>query len=191
MVTGDTITFTFLKLGIPGLLLLKTDIFTDERGLFSERYVSSIFKENGISDKFGQDSCSLSRKNVIRGMHYQLEPNAQGKLVCVLSGSIFDAAVDIRKGSATFGRWVGEELSAQNGKMLWIPRGFAHGFAVLEDNTIVLYKTTKEYSKIHERGIKWDDPSIGIDWPVKNPIVSAKDSLLPRLKDAEINFVFN
>ena len=124
-------------------------------------------------------------------MHYQLDPDAQGKLVMAISGEIFDVGVDIRKGSPTYGKWVGEKLSAENGLLLYLPPGFAHGFRVLSETADVLYKVTREYSPGRDRGIIWNDPEIAIDWPLANPILSAKDAHLPFLKDAEINFIFS
>ncbi len=183
--------FKFSKFKIPGPLLVESEKFTDDRGTFMERYRYSTFKASEIDVEFLQDSYSVSKNNVLRGMHYQQEPMAQGKLVGVLSGKIFDVAIDIRRGSPTFGEWIGEKLSAQNCKMLWIPSGFAHGFLALEDNTIVVYKTTAEYSKQHERGIVWNDKDIGIDWPRKKPIISERDSKFPILKDVENDLVID
>lgn len=155
-----------------------------------ETYKESSFIEKGIPARFMQDNHSMSAKGVLRGLHYQLAPAAQGKLVRVASGAIFDVAVDIRKDSPWFGKWVGAELSASNKKMLWIPEGFAHGFCALENDAQVLYKSTGEYSPAHDRGIRWDDPFIGIEWPVKSPLVSQKDAALPLLAEAEIDFIY-
>ena len=181
-------TFEFKRLEIPGVILITPKVFSDERGFFMESYKESEFKANGINFEFKQDNHSKSSKNVLRGLHYQLEPYAQGKLVRVITGKIFDVAVDIRKGSPTFGKWVSAELSEDNKKMLWIPPGFAHGFLSLEDNTNVLYKSTNEYNKESERGILWNDPEIDIKWPFDNPVLSDKDKKHPILKDADINF---
>ena len=181
-------TFEFKRLEIPGVILITPKVFSDERGFFMESYKESEFKANGINFEFKQDNHSKSSKNVLRGLHYQLEPYAQGKLVRVITGKIFDVAVDIRKGSPTFGKWVSAELSEDNKKMLWIPPGFAHGFLSLEDNTNVLYKSTNEYNKESERGISWNDPEIGIKWPINNPLLSDKDKKHPVLKNADINF---
>ena len=153
-----------------------------------ESYRESDFRANGITFDFKQDNHSKSPKNVLRGLHYQLEPYAQGKLVKVVTGRIFDVAVDIRKGSPTFGKGVSAELSEENKQILWIPPGFAHGFLSLEDNTNVLYKSTNEYNKESERGILWNDPEIGVKWPVSNPILSEKDKKHPLLNEADINF---
>jgi len=166
---------------IKDLILVKPRVFFDDRGYFLETYKKSDFVDFGICCDFVQDNYSLSKKNVIRGLHYQVAPKAQGKLVSVKRGKIIDFAVDIRKNSATFGQYVGAELSSDNHFMLWIPAGFAHGFVSLEDNTVVTYKCTNEYSKEHERGIIWNDSDIGIDWRVENPIISEKDIELERL----------
>ncbi len=183
--------FTFTKLDIPELVLIESQRFDDNRGAFSEIWKASDFKKQGIPTAFDQDNYSLSKKGVIRGLHYQLEPMEQGKIVRVLSGRVWDVAVDIRKGSPHFGKWSGVELTRNNNKMLWIPGGFAHGFAALEDDTLLLYKTTKEYSKAHERGILWNDSDIDVDWKVDDdPIVSDKDKALPPLKSAEYNFTY-
>ncbi len=180
--------FEFKRLEIPDVILITSKAFSDERGFFMESYKESEFKANGINFEFKQDNHSKSSKKVLRGLHYQLEPYAQGKLVRVITGKIFDVAVDIRRGSPTFGKWVSAELSEDNKKMLWIPPGFAHGFLALEDNTNVLYKSTNEYNKESERGILWNDPEIGIKWPFDNPLLSDKDKKHPVLKDADINF---
>ena len=180
--------FEFEKLEIPEVILITPKAFSDERGFFMESYKESGFKANGINFEFKQDNHSKSSKKVLRGLHYQLDPYAQGKLVRVITGKIFDVAVDIRKGSPTFGKWVSAELSEDNKKMLWIPPGFAHGFLSLEDNTNVLYKSTNEYNKESERGILWNDPEIGIKWPFNNPLLSDKDKKHPVLKDTDINF---
>jgi dTDP-4-dehydrorhamnose 3,5-epimerase len=180
--------FKFSRMEIPEVVLVEYQKFGDNRGAFSEHYKASEFRANGIAENFLQDNYSESKRGVLRGLHYQLEPMEQGKLVSVLSGRVFDVAVDIRKGSKTFGKWVGAELSAENRRMLYVPAGFAHGFLALEDNSTVLYKVTKEYSKQHERGIIWNDSAIGIKWPQLTPILSDKDAVLPKLADAEINF---
>lgn len=180
----------FIKADLPDVILIKPKVIADERGFFLESYKQSEFFENGISEEFIQDNHSKSSRGVLRGLHYQLNPKAQAKLVRCVSGAIFDVAVDIRKNSATFGKWVGYELSAENKQMLYIPGGFAHGFITLSDYAELLYKTTNEYSAIHDRGIKFDDPDIGIDWPKLDIqyILSTKDLNQPLLLDAEINF---
>jgi dTDP-4-dehydrorhamnose 3,5-epimerase len=180
--------FSFKRLTIPDLILIEPKIFLDRRGFFMESYKYNDFKEFGIMDNFVQDNLSRSYKDVIRGLHFQREPFSQGKLVQCLKGRIFDVAVDIRMGSPSFGKWVGIEISDENHLMFYIPPGFAHGFVVLSDYADVIYKCTKEYSQEYEGGIIWNDPDIDIHWPVKNPILSEKDSQLPLLKDADINF---
>ena len=182
--------FRFTKLEIPGLLLIESDKYEDERGFFTESYKHSLFSHNGIQEAYNQDNISLSRKGVLRGLHYQVVPKAQGKLVRALSGKVFDVAVDIRKGSPYFGKWAGIELSAENNRIIWIPEGFAHGFQSLEENSLVMYKTTHEYSQEHERGIIWNDPDIRIHWPIDSPFLSERDKNLPELKDAEYNFIY-
>ncbi len=151
-----------------------------------ETFKKSQFKTMGIDEDFQQDNLSVSNKHVIRGLHYQIDPKPQGKLVRVVRGAIHDVAVDIRKSSRTLGKWIKVKLSAENGNMLWIPHGFAHGFLSLEDDTIVEYKTTNEYSKDHERSIVWNDPDLAIDWGIDTPLVSSKDMEAPLFKDAEI-----
>jgi dTDP-4-dehydrorhamnose 3,5-epimerase len=177
---------------ISGLVVIEPKVFEDARGYFYESYNENTFKSAGINNHFVQDNQSKSNKGVLRGLHYQLEPFAQAKLVRVISGSVYDVAVDIRKGSPTFGQWFGEVLSAENKKQMFIPRGFAHGFLVLEDNTVFFYKCDNFYSKEHDRGIKFDDLAIGINWnfPTTDLILSDKDKNAPLLKHAEYNFVF-
>jgi dTDP-4-dehydrorhamnose 3,5-epimerase len=181
----------FIRTAIEDVILIKPKVFGDERGFFLESYKKSLFAANGIDVEFIQDNHSKSSKGVLRGLHYQLDPKAQGKLVRCVTGSVFDVAVDIRHGSPTFGKWVGFELSAENKQMLWIPAGFAHGFVTLEDGTEFLYKTTGEYAPECDRGIKYDDPAIGINWPqIGELLLSDKDKKQPLLKDADINFVY-
>lgn len=182
--------FEFTKLSIPDVILIKPTIFYDDRGFFLELYRFSDFSLNGIKREFVQDNLSFSKKNVLRGLHYQLNPFAQGKLVSVIKGSIFDVAVDIREGSPYYGRWVSQILTENDRFMLWIPEGFAHGFLSLQDNTVVLYKNTKEYEPSVDKGIIWNDPEIAINWPIKDPILSAKDSKHPLFREAEKNFLF-
>ena len=148
-----------------------------------ESYKYSEFFAFGIKERFVQDNHSRSKKGVLRGLHYQRHPKAQGKLVRVVVGEIFDVAVDLRLNSPTYGKWVGERLSAENKRMLYIPPGFAHGFCVLSEEAEVLYKTTEEYSPDHDAGIIWNDPEIGIDWPIERPILSPKDAALPMLRE--------
>ncbi len=177
----------FIQTKLAGVVLIKPRVFADERGFFYESYNKSLFVANGIFDEFIQDNHSKSNKGVLRGLHYQLNPHAQGKLVRCISGAVFDVAVDIRRGSPTFAQWVGYELSAANKYMLWLPSGFAHGFVTLQDNSEFVYKTTAEYAPEYDRGIKYDDPAIGIVWPnlAGEFILSPKDRLQPELKLAE------
>lgn len=177
---------------IPDVVIIKPKVFTDHRGYFFESYNVDAFKKMGIEINFVQDNESYSRKNVIRGLHYQLSPYSQTKLVRVVAGRIFDVAVDIRKNSPTFGQYVGIELSDDNKYQLLIPKGFAHGFAVLSDFAIVSYKCDQYYNPEADRGIRYNDPEIGIDWkiPMEQAVVSAKDNVHPAMKDAELNFVF-
>lgn len=164
---------------IPGLVVFEPDVFADDRGAFFESYNEVAFRDaTGFTGAFVQDNHSVSRRNVLRGLHYQLEPWAQGKLVRVVAGAVFDVAVDIRAGSPTMGRWAGLEISAENRRQLWIPPGFAHGFLSLSDDTEFLYKTTAPWHRDSERTIRWDDPDLGIDWPLDGtaPILSAKDA---------------
>ena len=171
---------------LPGVLLLEPKVFGDARGFFMESWNRQTFAALGLDLDFVQDNHSRSAKGVLRGLHYQLnEP--QGKLVRVVSGAVFDVAVDVRKSSPHFGQWVGSELSADNHRMLWIPPGFAHGFLVLSEVADFLYKTTAYYAPQWDRGIRWDDPQIGVQWPLEGaPTLSAKDQIQPLLKDAEV-----
>jgi len=182
--------FDFRTLAIPGLVLIEPKTYGDERGAFLETYKHSDFVRSGIPEHFVQDNYSRSIRGVLRGLHYQLDPKAQGKLVRCVLGRIFDVAVDIRKGSPTYGRWEGKELSGENGLMLFIPAGFAHGFLTLSDTAEVLYKCTEEYSPAHDRGIIWNDRDINIPWEVSEPLLSDKDRLHPRLRDADNNFLY-
>jgi len=174
---------------LPGVKLIEPVVFEDSRGFFMESYNFRKFGELGISVTFVQDNHSLSKdKGVLRGLHYQLNPMAQSKLVRVTAGAIFDVVVDIRQGSPTYGQWESFVLSAENKLQLFVPRGFAHGFCTLEPNTEVLYKVDNYYSPEHDRGIAWNDPALGIPWPVEHPILSEKDARHPRLAEAENNF---
>lgn len=178
--------FEFEKTYIEDLLIVKPKTFSDSRGFFREMFKSSDFK-NFIVGKFVQDNFSYSVKNVIRGLHFQRPPKEQSKLVMCLYGEIFDVAVDLRKGSPTYLKWFGINLSQSNGYMLYIPRGFAHGFAVLSESACVYYKCDEEYSSEHDWGIRYDDPSIGIEWKIHNPVLSQKDLNLPYLNDIKEN----
>jgi dTDP-4-dehydrorhamnose 3,5-epimerase len=181
--------FEFEKLEIPGLVLIKPQIFGDDRGFFLELYKHSDFVRGGILEHLVQDNYSKSAKGVLRGLHYQKVPKAQGKLVMCIKGAIFDVAVDIRKGSSHYGKWIGIELTEENKNMLYVPPGFAHGFQVQSDTAEVLYKCTNEYSPIDDRGIIWSDQDLNINWPLSSPTLSAKDEVHPRLRDADNNFV--
>jgi dTDP-4-dehydrorhamnose 3,5-epimerase len=176
-----------VQTAISDLLILEPKVFGDDRGFFFESFNQQTFQNlTGVNAQFVQDNHSKSAANVLRGLHYQIE-QAQGKLVRVTAGEVFDVAVDIRRQSATFGKWVGVHLSAENKRQLWVPPGFAHGFVVLKDNTEFLYKTTDYYAPQHERCIRWDDPAIAIEWPIAQPpILSGKDQLGLPLSQAEV-----
>tara|TARA_B100001750_G_C15378675_1_gene531244 strand:+ start:206 stop:748 length:543 start_codon:yes stop_codon:yes gene_type:complete len=177
--------FTFKQLNIPDVVLAQPKSFSDDRGFFFENFKESEFISGGIDKKFVQDNFSHSIRGVIRGLHFQKTPKAQAKLVSVLKGEIFDVAVDIRKNSPTYGKWVSEILSENNHKLLYMPEGFAHGFCVLSEDADVLYKVSNEYSPGHEDGIIWNDPKLNIDWPISKPIVSSNDSKLPLFENLE------
>ena len=179
--------FQFKRLDIPGVILVTAHSYSDDRGFFMETFKQSVFAANGIPDTFVQSNFSRSRRGVLRGLHYQKPPHAQAKLVRVLRGEVFDVAVDIRSGSPTFGRWVGAHLSADRPQMLYIPVGFAHGFCVLSGEADFAYQVTAEYAPQADAGIVWNDPDIGISWPVAEPILSPKDAQLPRLKEVDIS----
>ena len=174
-------------LSIPDVILIEPRVFADERGFFYESYNKGALREViGRDIEFVQDNHSRSVKNVLRGLHYQIS-QPQGKLVRVVSGEVYDVAIDIRKSSPTFGKWVAQILSAENKKMMWVPEGFAHGFLVISDAAEFLYKTTDYYAPQYERCIAWNDPAIGIDWPLDNePLVSAKDAVGLGLGQAEV-----
>lgn len=177
-----------IKTGINGLILIQPKINLDERGHFFESYQKLKFQEIGINADFVQDNESKSQKGVLRGLHFQCYPFAQGKLVRVINGSVVDVAVDIRRSSPTYGKWFKVLLSEHNKTMMWIPVGFAHGFVTLEDNTIFQYKCTNYYNKISERSIIWNDPDLNIDWDFGKPIVSEKDMKGGMFKDLDIYF---
>ncbi len=173
---------------IPDVLLIEPKVFGDERGFFFESFNACAFAQaTGLDLAFVQDNHSKSAKNVLRGLHYQLPPKAQGKLVRVVHGEVFDVAVDLRRSSKTFGQWVGQILSAQNKQQLWIPPGFAHGFLTLSETAEFLYKTTDYYSPEHERCLLWNDPALAIDWPLDGePILAAKDAAASSLASVEL-----
>lgn len=168
---------------IPDLLIIQPKVFEDERGYFYESYSKAVFDSNGIKADFVQDNQSLSQKGVLRGLHFQNPPFAQGKLVRVIKGAILDVAVDIRKKSATYGKHLSIELNESNKTMLWIPPGFAHGFLTLEDNTIFSYKCTNVYNKASEDTILWNDPTLDINWAISDPVLSEKDTKGKLFKD--------
>lgn len=183
-------TFTFRRLQIPDVILVEPKLLSDNRGFFFESFKESDFLKNGITEKFVQDNFSHSTRDVIRGLHYQQKPKAQAKLITVVSGKIFDVAVDIRKNSPSYGKWISEILSKDDHKLLYVPEGFAHGFCVLSQEADIFYKVSNEYSKEHERGIIWNDPTINISWPIKEPIISDKDNQSPLLKNSDSNFTY-
>lgn len=178
--------FKFTQCEINGLVVVEPKVFNDERGFFLESYKKTEFAENGIDVVFCQDNHSVSSKGVLRGLHFQRAPFAQAKLVRVVKGRVWDVAVDIRKNSPTFKRWIGVELSEENRRMFYIPEGFAHGFIALTDDVHLLYKCSNEYSPTHDAGIIWNDPEIAVQWPIDEPVLSEKDNVLPYLKDAEV-----
>jgi dTDP-4-dehydrorhamnose 3,5-epimerase len=180
--------YAFEPLPIPGVVAVATQVFADARGFFEETYTHSAFADAGIRERFVQDNHSRSRHRVLRGLHYQKRAAAQGKLVSVIRGAVYDVAVDLRLGSPTFARWVGVVLSEENHRMLYVPPGCAHGFVVLSEVADVVYKVTHEYSPAHDRGVRWDDPTIGVDWPLRDPILSEKDCQLPTLAEADLDF---
>lgn len=166
--------------------ILEPKVFGDHRGFFFESYNEKVFHQIGITEQFVQDNHSRSPQHVLRGLHYQIQ-NAQGKLVRVVSGEVFDVAVDLRKSSPTFGKWFGTILSGENKRMLWVPKGFAHGFLVLSETADFLYKTSDFYNPSQERCIAWNDPDLAIQWPIQaTPMLSQKDSQGKRFKDAEV-----
>lgn len=175
--------FEFEDTSIDGLLLVHPRIFPDERGYFLETYKQSEFLKAGIGEDFVQDNHSYSFRGVVRGLHFQNSPHAQGKLVRALNGVVWDVAVDLRKDSETFGQWKGFELDGGKGTLLYLPPGFAHGFTVLSETAHLLYKCTDEYNAASDSGVRWDDPDIGVEWPVKSPVISGKDEKLPYLKE--------
>ena len=177
--------FRFTALDLPEVVLIEPDTYPDERGFFRETYRRAAFADGPVQVDAVQVNCSRSHRGVLRGLHYQREPAGVGKLVSVLAGRVYDVAADVRPGSPTFGRWVGAELSADDGRMLSVPRGFAHGFCALADETVVMYVMTGEFSPAHDTGVRWDDPDLAIDWPVTDPVLSQKDRGLPLLSEIQ------
>jgi len=178
--------FTFEPTLLPGIVVIVPKVFADDRGFLMETYKRSAFDAAGLNAPLVQENHSRSSKGTLRGLHYQREPKAQGKLVRVVLGEIFDVAVDIRKDSPTFGRWIGVALSAANRKSIYIPPGFAHGFCVTSPEAEVIYKTTEEYAPEHEHGIRWDDPGLAIAWPIASPALSARDQRWPLLAQIDV-----
>jgi len=178
----------FIETSLQGVILVKPRVFEDPRGYFYESFNSEAFSKAGIKEDFVQDNQSLSQTGVLRGLHYQKPPFAQGKLVRVIHGAVYDVAVDIRKNSSTFGQSFGVELNADNKLMMYIPAGFAHGFATLKDQTIFSYKVTNFYNKASEDCLLWNDPALDINWPINNPLLSPKDLEGKLLKDLDSPF---
>jgi len=176
---------------LPGVIEIQSEVHGDPRGFFTEVFNTERWLPAGFPEtRFLQDNVSCSARGTLRGLHYQKDPHGQGKLVRCLQGGVFDVAVDIRRGSPTFGRWIGRTLTGSNGLALWVPAGFAHGFLVLEDQTLVLYKCDACYAPQAERSILWNDPAIGIEWPGPATSLSDKDKAAPTLANADYNFVF-
>jgi dTDP-4-dehydrorhamnose 3,5-epimerase len=182
--------FRFSPLDLPEVILIEPTVFPDNRGFFLETYKYSDFARNGIAERFVQGNESHSSRHTLRGLHYQKTPRAQGKLVRVVLGDVFDVVVDIRKGSPRYRQWSGVKLSAGNKHMLYIPPGFAHGACVVSDEASLLYMVTDEYAPDHERGVIWNDPEIAIAWPVENPVLSERDRGWPVLRAADNNFFY-
>jgi dTDP-4-dehydrorhamnose 3,5-epimerase len=178
-----------IQTDVPGVLIFEPKVYGDDRGFFCETFQVARYTAAGVTGPFVQDNLSRSSKGTLRGLHFQ-EPQAQGKLVSALQGAVYDIAVDVRRGSPYFGKWVGVELSDRNRRQLWVPPGFAHGFCVLTELADFFYKCTEYYAPEHEGVIAWNDPDLRIDWPVKTPLLSKKDAAAPRLKDAPVLPVF-
>ncbi|MBO7448256.1 dTDP-4-dehydrorhamnose 3,5-epimerase [bacterium] len=181
-----------ISLAIPDVKLIEPDVFGDNRGFFMETYRADLFKEAGIPTNFVQDNMSSSRKGVLRGLHFQKNPYSQGKLVRVVRGEVFDVAVDLRKGSPYFGKWVGDLLSEENKKSLYVPQGFAHGFCVVSDEAVFHYKCTEFYHPEAEGGLRYDDPTVNVEWPLPDlpKITSPKDEKAPFLENIDCNFTY-
>lgn len=175
---------------IPGLLIVHTGVAADDRGFFAESYSRSMWSEAGFTEAFVQDNLSCSKRGALRGMHYQLAARGMGKLVRAVKGGVYDVAVDLRRGSPSFGQWHGIELTAANRLSFWVPPGFAHGFLALDDDTLVLYKCTAHHAPEAERALSYRCPEVAIDWPLEPTIVSPKDAQAPMLSDAEYDFVY-
>jgi dTDP-4-dehydrorhamnose 3,5-epimerase len=182
-----------IETSFPGLLIIEPRVISDQRGYFFESWQTERYSEAGITAKFIQDNESKSMRGVVRGLHYQLEPWSQAKLVRVVEGKVYDVAVDLRKGSPTFGKWFGLELDGESKKQLFIPRGFAHGFSVLSETAVFTYKCDNIYNSIYERSVNLNDPQLNIDWKLGSiePIISEKDLKAPFFRDGEMNFKFD
>ena len=174
--------------GLPGVMILEPKVYVDARGFFMETWNQTYYADHGLPAVFVQDNLSFSHKGVLRGLHFQ-SPNAQGKLVNVLQGRVFDVAVDVRVGSPTMGEWVGVTLSSENKRQFYIPEGFAHGFCVMSETALFAYKCTKMYQPQLEYGVSWQDPELGIQWPIEKPLLSEKDWNYPSLRDIEIRLL--
>ncbi len=175
---------------IQGLKIIEPQVFGDERGYFFESYNANVFSAAGLPTTYLQDNESCSARGVLRGLHFQEPPFAQGKLVRVVSGAMMDVSVDIRVGSPTFGQWEAIELSGQNKRMLWVPPGFAHGVVTLEDDSILVYKCTNVFNKASENSIRWNDPDLNIDWGIENPVISDKDKIAPMFSELKSPFKY-
>jgi dTDP-4-dehydrorhamnose 3,5-epimerase len=182
--------FIFEPMSIPAVILVKPKLMGDSRGFLIDSYRHSVFADNGITDVFVQDNLSHSRQHVLRGLHYQVPPKAHAKLISVPYGKILDIAVDLRRDSPYYSQWVGTELSEENRHQLYIPVGFAHGFLVLSEEATITYKISAEYAPECEAGIRWDDPTIGIEWGIDNPVLSQRDPIQPSLGDAKHPFSY-
>lgn len=182
--------FAFQAHEFPGVVLIEARTIRDDRGWFREMYRRSAFEQAGIRTDLRQENLAASaRRGTLRGLHYQADPAAQAKLITCVRGAIHDVAVDLRRGSARYGQWFALELTGNDGTMLWLPEGFAHGYQTLADDTLLAYRTSAEYSPAHERGIRWDDPALAIRWPIAEAIISARDQALPTLAQAGIEAV--
>lgn len=189
--TQKKMPFTFKRLNIPGIILIEPKLFQDSRGFFAEIYKQVDFAKEGLAKPIAQINYSKSTKGILRGLHYQKNPMAQAKFVQVIHGRIFDVAVDLRKDSPAYGKWIGETLSSQDLKILYIPEGLAHGFCVLSDEALITYYCTNVYSPDDERGVIWNDPELKIRWPLENPVVNIRDSKFPLFKGADNNFTYS
>jgi len=178
--------FVFEQTAIHGLILVKPKVFGDQRGFFKELFKASDFEQVGLPARFCQDNLSFSRRGVLRGLHYQLPPHAQGKLVTCLQGEIYDVALDLRRSSPTFGRWLAVHLSGENHQLLYLPPGLAHGFQVLSEEALVFYKCTAEYAPEAEAGVIWNDPELAIPWPLSPPVLSERDQRWPSFREAPL-----